>query len=544
MPVPVIDALPPAPQPTDTPPSVFVTKAAAQVAAQAVMVGQINTAISFIDGRAASAEAAAELSTTKASAASLSATAAGDAAVIAIDKAAQASSHKDAAATSAASVGAAAATANAKASESVAARDQAVAAAASAQAIALGVSTGRPSIRPTLLLDIANSGYVDTRVTVARSGVSTVVNRLGRLEACAANVCRINHDPLTLARRGLLIERPKTNLLLQSENTLVAPWSQGFVNGAGGNFYTVSTSTTVGDPYSPTGSAMRYQTAAAGIDLFARQTVALSAGVVYAGSHWIYVPSQAGVTSWRLRCDASDVETGTSAYSSVFDRWVRVSAKLPALAAARTFFDFGMLINGTDVAPPVGFVFYADCFQCEDVDTSSYIPTTTAQVERPAESPVISLANLAGVYRPDEGTFVVEFDVNEVVPYTYSRVVSFNGGNNANEITILLHPGTLKAYSAIYAGGVSQFDTGGTTNGNAAITANSLIKAALRFKSGSHACSMNGGGVQTGTGSVPAITQLNFGSLNGGSFLNGHLRRFALYSAGGSNAELQALAAL
>lgn len=59
MPVPLIDALPPAPLPTDTPPSVFVTKAAAQVAAQAVMVGQINTATAFVNERATAAEGAA-----------------------------------------------------------------------------------------------------------------------------------------------------------------------------------------------------------------------------------------------------------------------------------------------------------------------------------------------------------------------------------------------------------------------------------------------------------------------------------------------------
>ena len=73
-----------------------------------------------------------------------------------------------------------------------------------------------PTICPTLLLDFANSRYVDPRITFTRASTATRVNERGLIETVAANVPRIDFDPVTLACKGLLIEEARTNALLNS----------------------------------------------------------------------------------------------------------------------------------------------------------------------------------------------------------------------------------------------------------------------------------------------------------------------------------------
>lgn len=93
---------------------------------------------------------------------------------------------------------------------------QAAASAAAASAIVLGVSTGLPALRPTLLLDFGNSQHVDSRITFTRASAAPRVNERGLIETVASGVPRIDFDPVTGACNGLLIEEARTNLLLNS----------------------------------------------------------------------------------------------------------------------------------------------------------------------------------------------------------------------------------------------------------------------------------------------------------------------------------------
>lgn len=73
-----------------------------------------------------------------------------------------------------------------------------------------------PTIRPSLLLDFANSRSVDQRITFARATPATRTNEKGLIETVAANVPRLDFDPVTGECKGLLIEEARTNLLLNS----------------------------------------------------------------------------------------------------------------------------------------------------------------------------------------------------------------------------------------------------------------------------------------------------------------------------------------
>lgn len=60
------------------------------------------------------------------------------------------------------------------------------------------------------------SGSLDSRITFTRASTATRYNSSGLIETVASGVPRFDYDPITLAPRGLLIEEPKTNLLLNS----------------------------------------------------------------------------------------------------------------------------------------------------------------------------------------------------------------------------------------------------------------------------------------------------------------------------------------
>lgn len=75
-----------------------------------------------------------------------------------------------------------------------------------------------PPIRPSLLLDFANSKALDPRITFTRASTATYFGADGLLKTAAVNEPRFDHDPATGECKGLLIEEQRTNLLLNSDS--------------------------------------------------------------------------------------------------------------------------------------------------------------------------------------------------------------------------------------------------------------------------------------------------------------------------------------
>ena len=86
------------------------------------------------------------------------------------------------------------------------------------------VALGLPDIRPSLLLDFANSQTVDPRITFTRDSTATRTNARQLIEIVSANTPRIDYDPVTGQCKGLLIEESRTNLLTYSEQFDNAAW--------------------------------------------------------------------------------------------------------------------------------------------------------------------------------------------------------------------------------------------------------------------------------------------------------------------------------
>jgi hypothetical protein len=83
--------------------------------------------------------------------------------------------------------------------------------------------SGRATIRPSLLLDFANSKTLDPRITFTRGGIGTYTDANGLIKNAASNEARFDHNPITGESLGLLIEEQRTNLILYSEKAVGNP---------------------------------------------------------------------------------------------------------------------------------------------------------------------------------------------------------------------------------------------------------------------------------------------------------------------------------
>ena len=219
---PTITALPLPPDPNDR--ATFNTRAYPWSVAQQTLATEVGAVADNVYDNAVEAEAAALAATGSATSAGTSATTATTQATTATTQAGLASASATTATTQADLASASATTATTQAGLASASATQAAASAASASAIVLGVASGYPALRPSLLLDFANSRAVDPRITFTRSSTATRVNQFGLIESVASGVPRIDHDPVTGECRGLLIEEARTNLLTYSEQFDNAAW--------------------------------------------------------------------------------------------------------------------------------------------------------------------------------------------------------------------------------------------------------------------------------------------------------------------------------
>ena len=90
----------------------------------------------------------------------------------------------------------------------------------------MSISQNYPTVRPQLLIDIANTEVLDPRVASSRASVATYYDENGVLQTAPANVARVGYDPVTGACTGLIREAQGTNLVTYSEDFADAAWGK------------------------------------------------------------------------------------------------------------------------------------------------------------------------------------------------------------------------------------------------------------------------------------------------------------------------------
>jgi hypothetical protein len=400
-----------------------------------------------------------------------------------------------------------------------------------------------------MALDFIRSEVADSRLTISGGAGGTRVNSSGNIVSASAP--RFDYDPVSLAARGLLVEEQRTNLCIRSQDPTNAVWTKSAVSVPG-------TTTTVAGltlyKVVEDSSAANHQIGGG--------SAAITASGTYTGSIFI-LAAERTVAQVRLVSGAGTF-SGVLAYINLADGSQRHAADITggAVSGSAVVQNFGnglyrvqvtgvLAADVTSAAVQVYLQRASDAYNVTNYTgdgssgvyvnheqleagsfATSYIPTTTAQVTRTADSEVMSVSPW---FNASAGTFVVEGD--------YALISSGNPG------LLQVDDGTTnERYMLRIGAGVAQFFvlSGGSTQANitASVTAGTPFKQAGAYAANDFAASVDGGTVGTDvSGSLPvAPTTLRIGQAAiGSAFANGHIRRIRYYPTRLPNAQLQVL---
>lgn len=418
----------------------------------------------------------------------------------------------------------------------------------------------RPYLIPILLRgDDAAFQWDFTRVysmppgtTFTRATVGTYFGSDGLLKTAGSGVPRFDHDPLTGAAKGLLIEEQRTNTCLQS-NALTTTWGAA----------TLPASVTLAQANGPDGTASLAEIAADGgsAEHGIIQTLAsVTLGASVAMSAYV----RKGTTDWVLFGDRND--------SSYHEAWFNLNTgavgATRGVLASKTITSLGgglyriavtyvkeatgalqitiqpTTADSTHTYTPAGTPesIYAGFVQAETgAFPSSYIATTTAAVARNAD--VATWLFPAAVSAPISA--YAEWDLIGLSPGVNNAcAISIGDGATRNNFVDL--------YARYFSGTIRWFSEGNNTgDGDIQVAGSSAVgtiyKGALSIAANDFRGSVNGAAVvqDTSVTAQTGMTTVGLGTLSSGSgsYLNGHLRAARVTIGSTSSNELKRMTA-
>jgi hypothetical protein len=386
--------------------------------------------------------------------------------------------------------------------------------------------TATERVLPKLALDFTTAS-LDARVTFARSGnTATVVNSSGVIAAINADLPRFDHDPVSLACQGLLIEESRTNIVLQSA------FASGWTFNAAGSFG-VTTRTA---PDNSTAQVLTDSSTTLSGQVF--QSIALVSGTVYTFSVYVKAVArsigliqsftQVGSFTFDLTGSGS-VGTPSGVFTNptikaVGNDWFRITGVLTATATGNN--NLGLSTN-SNIYTGNAWAVWGGQLEAGAFATS-YIPTVASQVTRSADVATMTGTNFSDWFNATEGTFVTQ----AMSPSTFVPAHADNGTAGVS-ISTRSRASGVSGTAALVANITEQLTA---TNFTFAAT----NKVALAFKENDFAWSLNGATPATDTsGTLPTVDRMRFGS-NVTSTFSGHLQKVFFYPQRLTTAEVQA----
>jgi hypothetical protein len=420
----------------------------------------------------------------------------------------------------------------------------------------MSLSLNYPTISPSLLLDFANSGRLDPRVTFSRASNATYFDSAGVLQSAANDAPRFDYNPATLAAQGLLIEESRTNSI--RNNTM-----QGAVAGTPGTLptnWTYGQLSTLSTEIVGSGT----ETGVSYVDIRFFGTATTTALVYFEANSTI---AATNAQTWAESFYVKQV-AGTQSNTSNFNPSLRMSSSvgtnlgfvpgtditLPASSAQLSACRFSSSVTTNDVL--TAFVMPALAFNAAgaiDITlriglpqlelgafATSVIPTTTTALTRAAD--VASVNTLSPWFNASEGTLFAEVQRYALIPSgAFYNAWSISDNTN-NERFIGYNTGSTQGMDASVTDGGSPQTT---LFAPGTITANTTIKTALAYAVNDFAFVRDAGVVQTDTsGTLPTVSRLYIGanSIGTGQWTS-YIRRITYYPRKLSSAELQAITA-
>ncbi len=417
----------------------------------------------------------------------------------------------------------------------------------------MSLSNIYPTIRPSLLLDFANGGALDPRITFSRASSGTYFGPDGILYTAQANAPRFDYSPSTLAAQGLLIEEARTNGI--RNNTMV--------NGSAGNSPTNWTANgTTGNGITVTVVGVGIENGIAYVDYEINGTATITGSAINivfdtttgiaasATQVWVwssYLKLAAGtLTNLTFTPRISWRDSGGGALTSNDGTSVPTSAGLAtqrysfsATAPASTNYAQPQLRIGTvNGSTYTGVQIRIGMPQLElGAFATSVIPTTTTALTRAADE--ASVNTLSPWFNASEGTLFAEYSRLANVS---GRIVTFHDTTSGEQIRINGSVSTdIRPDWQVIDGGAVQANVLAT----AQVAPKAIGKTAGVYKLDDFQQATNTSlGIADTSGSVPTVTVLQLGNNEAGSSsINGYLRRISYYPTRLPNAQLQSLTA-
>jgi len=296
---------------------------------------------------------------------------------------------------------------------------------------------------------------------LTRGSTATFVGSNGLIQTAAVNAARFDHDPVTLASRGLLIEEGRTNLSLYSGEIVIgAGWgasaTTSIVDGLGpdeNNAYRIAETTA---------TASHNLGNSGGTTASSATSVVL--GTVYTGS--IFIKKVSGSVDWIQVTlgsggfgtvqyanfnigngtvgNSAGLASGTSPRIENYGNgWYRLSISATATATTATnnvVLGFIQNTNGTTRLPSYAgstsnSILASLCqFEAGSFATS-YIPTTTSALARSADVCSITGAGFTGMWNALEGSLFTSAIFNAPVGSSIDQIaVDVNDATTANRL--------------------------------------------------------------------------------------------------------------
>ena len=364
---------------------------------------------------------------------------------------------------------------------------------------------------------------------------------------------RFDYNPATLVARGLLIEEARTNICLRSQDATVSPWGFDASTGSG---------ITLTGGLAPDGvtqfavfnegTSTSAHRANQGISSVAGTTYTISAYVKAGTSRYILLGTNRGgiaidTQDWVITETIAPANTTTTngALTSTGNGVYRATVSVAHTTDTTIFFVVSTSVSATPGTMTPSFAgtsrtaIFTFCQTEASSFATSYIPTAASTVARSADSATMTGTNFSSWYNQTKGTFVVSGDVFGAIGSQLPTFVNVNDTTLSNYIR-LNAASTYRLRQFVNAGGSQQTQD---TTGSAPVL-NQQFKFGAAYNLNDFAVVADGGAVTTdATGTVPTVTQVNFGVWFGsaGTFLNGHIASLAYYNTRLPNATLQSL---
>ena len=400
---------------------------------------------------------------------------------------------------------------------------------------------------------VATSYIPSTETWSARTGPASYFDPSGVMRTAPAGLARYDFDPVTGLSKGLLIEAAGTNLLLYSSSQNGADWVK--------NGCSIAADAVIAPDGTLTADAIIEDTSTGNHRTY--QIVVVTSGATYTASLYVKAKdiTQVSLVETTMGGALFDLNaltaSGATPYTitPVGNGWYRLSITITpgstSLVLQVRLYKAGQVSYTGDGLSGL-YVWGAQC-ELGSVATS-YIPTTSAQVTRAADT-ATSVANsrAADVWSSGQATRTVETATMGITGWfsslegtMYAEASNFS----ASDTNGILSAYNTAALSANYldirvqSGQHRVFDSGLGPISLGSYTQSAFYKLCASFKGSSIAAVRAGGsqGTLTAAFNSGSVNQLQIGNIGGGGYaMNGYLKRIAFYPKALSTTEQQGL---